>query len=147
MILFLSLALNIYSFFFLWRPPPPDSFFLLFYLREQWDMCLCCIFLPLFWLSLCNLFFIYFFVLSNCNQLYCKKKKISCLGRFDTYLIYFWYICDMRYTCYTWYVCDIYVIYIIYKSSQCLFPLFALNSSLKFQSWAWDLKLSLWFQP
>ena len=46
----------IYSFFF----PPVSRLFSLFYLREHWDICLCCIFLPLFWLSLSKIFFIYF---------------------------------------------------------------------------------------
>ena len=60
----LTLALNIHPFFFLRRPPPhllaPPDFFSMFYLREQWDMCLCCIFLWLFWLSLYNILFICF---------------------------------------------------------------------------------------
>ena len=57
---FLSLALNIYIHFFPSCVYPLATLFSLFYLRKQWDMCLCCIFLFLFWLSLCKIFFIYF---------------------------------------------------------------------------------------
>ena len=52
------------------------TLFSLFYLRDQWDMCLGCIFLSLFWLSLCKIFFIYF---SSCpivtNYIVKKQKK------------------------------------------------------------------------
>ena len=57
---FLSLALNIYIFIFF--PPAPTSsrLFPLFYLTAVTYLTLWCIFLPLFWLSICKTFFIYF---------------------------------------------------------------------------------------
>ena len=42
----------------------PSQPFSLFYLIELCNMCLCCIFLSLLWLSVCKIFFIYFFHLS-----------------------------------------------------------------------------------
>ena len=45
---FLSLALNVYIHFFPSGVHLLRTLFSLFYLREQWDMCLCCIFLSLF---------------------------------------------------------------------------------------------------
>ena len=84
---FLSLALNIYIYiyniyiysFFFSGVHPLLTLFSLFYLREQWDMCLCCIFLYLFWLSLCKIFFIYFLSCPIVNNYNVKKSKaISC---------------------------------------------------------------------
>ena len=58
---FLSLALNIYIFiFFTSGVHPLPTLFSLLHLREQWDMCLCFIFLSLFRLSLCKILLIYF---------------------------------------------------------------------------------------
>ena len=59
------------------RPLFNDIFyrlFSLFYLRKQSNMRLYCIFLSLFWLFLCKNSFYLFFVLSNYNQLYYRKK-------------------------------------------------------------------------
>ena len=104
---FLSLALNIYIYIHLSSSGslPLPTLFSLFYLREQWDMCLCCIFLSLFWLSLCKIFFIYFL---SCpiviNYIVKKKKKkidsqnskVTEFGRVFVYLkcksVGYWYI-------------------------------------------------------
>ena len=68
---FLPLALNVFLFFS--PASTPSRLFSLFYLREQWDMYLCCILLSLFWLSLCKIFLIYF--LSCPIGIYWKQKK------------------------------------------------------------------------
>ena len=76
---FLSLALNIYIYIYIHLSSsgslPLPTLFSLFYLREQWDMCLCCIFLSLFWLSLCKIFFIYFLSCPIIINYIIKKSK------------------------------------------------------------------------
>ena len=59
---------SVFSFKYIYSIFPPVSTpsqpFSLFYLIELCNMCLCCIFLSLLWLSVCKIFFIYFFHLS-----------------------------------------------------------------------------------
>ena len=73
---FLSLALNIYIHFFPSGVHPLPTLFSLSCLREQWGMCLCCIFLSLFWLSLCKIFFIYFLSCPIVINYIAKKRKV-----------------------------------------------------------------------
>ena len=73
---FLSLALNIYIHFFPSGVHPLPTLFSLSCLREQWGMCLCCIFLSLFWLSRCKIFFIYFLSCPIVINYIAKKRKV-----------------------------------------------------------------------
>ena len=74
LILFSLFSFKYINSFFLRCPRPPDSFFTVLFERTVIQVLVLYFLVSFLVISLLNIFHL-FFALSNCNQLYCRKKR------------------------------------------------------------------------